>query len=139
MVQSRSNSHQFLLFLPLRCGAGISPLITAWTQWDVPPALVSLLVEAGLQSVTSHLSPETMAQLYNHIPRILSQKIASNETKFLTFYTGRRLEASTTFRERQTGPNLSLHRPNFKLVQVESKLQRRVVTESSAQGVKLQS
>lgn len=53
-------------------------------------------VEAGLQSVTSHLSPETMAQLYNRIPRISSQKIASNETKFLPFLHRRKIRGWST-------------------------------------------
>lgn len=53
-------------------------------------------VEAGLQSVTSHLSPETMAQLYNRIPRISSQKIASNETKFLPFLHRRKIRGRST-------------------------------------------
>lgn len=35
---------------------------------------VCLLVEAGPLSVSSHLSAETRAQLYNYIPRILFSK-----------------------------------------------------------------
>lgn len=46
---------------------------------------VSLLLEAGLQNVTSHLSLETMAQLYNRILHILPQKIGFNERKFQPF------------------------------------------------------
>lgn len=67
---------QSLLSFSLLCGAGISSLITSLPGLSGTFLLLfaSLLLEAGLQRVTSHLSLETMAQLYNHILHILSQK-----------------------------------------------------------------
>lgn len=60
----------------LLCWEGIFCLITSLPGLSGMFLLlsVSLLVEAGLQSVTSHLSLETMAQLYNHIVHIFSHK-----------------------------------------------------------------